>query len=309
MNQFKRILLATGVFVGIGFGGFGVSDSVESRLGIDSGIRVEASTSTSVKTHVVVKGDTLYGISRKYKVSVANVQKWNKLSGTSVRLGQRLVVSGGSSVSVAKPVTKSVAKPVAVKVASTSSKVSVHKVVRGDTLYGIARKYKVSVSSIQSWNKMKGTSVRVGQNLYVKKPAGSVVVKPSTGVKSDGAGLRTLDRVVVEARKHLGTRYVWGGAKPGGFDCSGYITYVLNQSGYSTSRLTADGFYRKYGHTSNPRVGDLVFFSNTYKAGISHIGIYLGNGSFIHAADNGVAIDSLNGGYWKSKFTGFRAVK
>ncbi len=110
--------------------------------------------------------------------------------------------------------------------------------------------------------------------------------------------------IVSVAKQYLGVPYVWGGTSPSGFDCSGFVQYVFRKCGYSISR-TADTQY--YDGTpvsySNLQAGDLVFFTGTYAtSGISHIGIYIGSGQFIHAASGGVKISSLNESYYSSRY-------
>lgn len=112
--------------------------------------------------------------------------------------------------------------------------------------------------------------------------------------------------IVSYARQLYGTSYVWGGSSPGGFDCSGFITHVFSHFNVSLPR-TADTQY--YSGLSVPlndlQAGDLVFFS-TYEPGPSHVGIYLGNGQFIHAssAAGEVTITPLNKPYYQSRFLG-----
>ena len=88
-----------------------------------------------------------------------------------------------------------------------------------------------------------------------------------------------------EAQKYVGTPYVWGGSTPEtGFDCSGYVCWVYNQNGYDVGRTTANGLWNKSQHISEAEAkpGDLVFFKGTYDTpGMSHTGIYLGNGMMV----------------------------
>lgn len=107
------------------------------------------------------------------------------------------------------------------------------------------------------------------------------------------------------AEKLLGVPYVFGGTSEFGIDCSGYIYRAYNYGGISVPRTTAQGFYNMSTKISNPTVGDLVFFENTYKAGISHIGIYVGNGKMINAGGDYVHVADITTGYWADHFAGF----
>ncbi len=116
-------------------------------------------------------------------------------------------------------------------------------------------------------------------------------------------------RVVQNSMEYLGVPYVFGGTTPSGFDCSGYVRYVFANAGIYLPR-TADAQYEVGTPVSMSELtaGDLVFFS-TYEYGPSHVGIYLGDGSFINASSSrGVAIDSLYSSYWGSCYIGARRV-
>lgn len=117
------------------------------------------------------------------------------------------------------------------------------------------------------------------------------------------------EKLVETAKKYLGTKYVFGGTTPSGFDCSGYIYYVHNAAGIKLARTNTTTYYSMTTKVTNPQPGDLVFFSNTYKAGISHMGIYIGNGSFIHAGGDRVQINKVTDYYWKDKFTSYNRFK
>ncbi|MDH2892147.1 C40 family peptidase [Bacillus cytotoxicus] len=108
--------------------------------------------------------------------------------------------------------------------------------------------------------------------------------------------------VIGKAQQYLGMPYVWGSASPsnGGFDCSGFISYV-----YGVGRQDVAGYWNSVSKVSSPQPGDLVFFQGTYKAGPSHIGIYVGNGQMIHAGDKGIAYSSLSSSYNQKHFLGY----
>ena len=119
--------------------------------------------------------------------------------------------------------------------------------------------------------------------------------------------------LIAEANKYLGLPYVWGGSKPGtGFDCSGFVCWVLNHSGAaSVGRTNARGLYKKSTVVSreNARPGDLIFFTGARAAEIghpvTHVGIYVGNGMMLHCAGNGVEYKSIGTKYYKSHFYAF----
>ena len=111
--------------------------------------------------------------------------------------------------------------------------------------------------------------------------------------------------MIAEAEKYLGREYVWGGSNPTtGFDCSGYVCWVLNHCGYSVGRTTAQGLRKRsaYVSPSDARPGDLIFFQRTYDTpGASHVGIYVGNGMMIHCG-NPISYTSINTKYWQQHF-------
>lgn len=111
----------------------------------------------------------------------------------------------------------------------------------------------------------------------------------------------TFAAILKEAEKYLGFPYVWGGSSPStSFDCSGFVSYVYTQCGWSFGRLGAQGLYNICSRTSSPRPGDLVFFVGTYDtAGISHVGIYVGDGWMLHCGDP-ISYANLNSSYWQS---------
>lgn len=137
--------------------------------------------------------------------------------------------------------------------------------------------------------------------------------KETIAAPNRGEVNRTLSSDIINtAKKYLGVRYVYGGSTPKGFDCTGFTSYVFKQHGISLPRTTTE--QAKVGtklSRAELQVGDLIIFSNTYKAGPSHAGIYMGNGQFIHSSSNrsgGVIISDLNSTYYSGKFSYGRKV-
>lgn len=116
-------------------------------------------------------------------------------------------------------------------------------------------------------------------------------------------------KIVALAQDYMGVPYVWGGTTPKGFDCSGFTQYVFDKMGYSLKRTAAQQLKNGY-EVTNLKVGDLVFFTNTYatSAAASHVGIYMGDNLFIHAASGGVKITSLDHEYYAPRYIGARRI-
>ena len=114
--------------------------------------------------------------------------------------------------------------------------------------------------------------------------------------------------MLAEAEKYLGYPYVWGGSSPStSFDCSGFVSWVINHSGWDVGRLGAQGLCNICTPVSsaNAKPGDLIFFKGTYDTpGVSHVGIYVGNGMMIHCGSP-ISYASINTSYWQSHFYQF----
>ena len=138
---------------------------------------------------------------------------------------------------------------------------------------------------------------------YIENPPDEYTVNPS--YMSD----ETFSTLIEEAEKYLNYPYVWGGSNPEtSFDCSGFVSYVLTNSGLvNTGRLGAQGLYNVCTPVSraDAKPGDLVFFVGTYDTpGVSHVGIYVGDGVMLHCGDP-IQYSSINTSYWQSHFYAF----
>ncbi|MDA1675171.1 C40 family peptidase [Bacillus cereus group sp. TH152-1LC] len=173
----------------------------------------------------------------------------------------------------------------------------------------------ITKSSVMQFQSDKGLSADgiVGPNTkaaIANALNGTSVNNPSTQVQNPSSS--KADAIISTAKKYLGVPYVWGGTSPSGFDCSGFVYYVLRQHGINNlPRVSYDMFNVGTSvNKSDLRAGDLVYFKNTYREGISHVGIYIGDGQFIQASsgDEKVKISNLSGSYYIQHYAGAKRV-
>ncbi|WP_182102715.1 C40 family peptidase [Niallia taxi] len=236
---------------------------------------------TSSSTYTVKSGDSLWGIATKHSLSASQLKILNNLSSDTIYVGQVLKVSGDSGSAVAG---------------------NTYTVKAGDSLWGIASRNDLTVDQLKSFNNLSSNTIQVGQVLNLTS-SGAKAPAPAPQVSGFNA-----DALIAEGKKYIGVPYVWGGSSPSGFDCSGFLNYVYNKAGVSIPR-TVETIWAAGTSVSSPQKGDIVFFT-TYKSGPSHAGIYLGDGTFLHAGSTtGVTITSMNNSYWKARYLGAKSVK
>jgi len=244
-----------------------------------------------IRTYRVAAGDTVAGLAERFGISVETILWANGLrSGTALQPGQELTIPPVSGV--------------------------LHRVRLGDTLYDIAVAYGVPMERIAEASALEDANrLAVDQLLVIPggrplpPPTPRPMVAPPTlapaptlSAEASGKG----GEIVAIAARYLGYAYVYGGSSPRtGFDCSGFAQYVYGQAGLPIPRdlwgqLSAGPAVKE----SNLLPGDLVFFHDTYQAGLSHVGIYVGGGNFIHASSptRGVCYDSLGAAYWVAHY-------
>jgi cell wall-associated NlpC family hydrolase len=203
------------------------------------------------------------------------------------------------------------------KVVATAGAGTIFKVVKGPTKdkAGVAW-YQVSSGNVTGWTMAQylassaapKATAKTATKAAAKAPAASTArTGTARGATPPVAPRSTTGGVVGMAMQYIGYRYRFGGVTPSGFDCSGFVYYVFNRAGISMPRSMSSqinsGIRIK---SSELQPGDLVFFANTYKRGISHIGIYAGNGKMVHAATErtGVMISSIWTPYRAAHYAG-----
>lgn len=273
-------------------------------------------TSTAAKTYKVVSGDSLIKIANKHSISLGELQQWNNLSSSLIYPGDILYVSKPGTATNT-PASNSSNNPgnagnTTVK-ETTSASTATYTIKSGDTLSKIASTYKMSVSQLKQLNNLNSDLIFPGQKLKVTASEkvtntgnNNSSSSTATPISTGNNGQSYASKVVSASKSLIGLPYVWGGSTTAGFDCSGFVYYVLNQSGKSIGRYSAEGYYDRSYYVDIPAVGDIVYFKNTYKQGISHLGIYIGNNEFIHADSSGVRVTSLDNSYYKEHFDSFK---
>ena len=175
--------------------------------------------------------------------------------------------------------------------------------IRSDCLDLMEFPYENAASNKSPLFFRNGKSTGIAVSAKTLKTSGNYIPTSSSGRTTAAA-------VITTAEKYIGVPYVWGGSSPSGFDCSGFVQYVFQQHGIQLNRTASTQYQHGiYVSQGNLQPGDLVFFQNTYTTGISHLGIYIGNGEFIHASSsNGVTISQLSNAYWSSHYYGARRI-
>jgi cell wall-associated NlpC family hydrolase len=260
------------------------------------------------RTYKVQPGDTLWTISQRFGVEPTTIMMDNDLNdpkGVVAGVRLRILPSKGESV-----VLKS-----------------------GESLSDLSARYQIDLGALMDYNRLDSAdAAKPGARIVIpqthsKSTQPSPTTASSSAATSKGqlaaaslisselvapGGSAKGQLIASTAMKYLGSRYVFGGTTPSGFDCSGFAQFVHKNAGVNVGRTLWQQF------NAGPRVaksqlevGDEVFFANTYMPGLSHAGIYIGEGRFVHANNErtGVVVSRLDDEYWAPRFVGAARVR
>ena len=291
--------------------------------------------------HQVAPKETLYGISKNYKISIENLKKWNPiLENSGLEIGQIINVaenkiSKKNEVVILKPNEK------------VNSETKIHEVLAKETLYSLSKKYKISIPELEKLNPEVKNGLPIGFKLIISQSKNEIkktipiiepetiivntdsvkfaektesekiilkqddteIIKPtdSLSVAKPITNLELPDQLFQRASEQIGSRYRTGGTNPGAFDCSGLMIYIYQDSGVKLPRTSAE--QSRFGtriNNSEAQKGDLIFFCTNGRGYVNHVGMVTdnieGNIKFIHSSvHGGVIISSLSERYYVNK--------
>lgn len=295
-----------------------------------------SSSKNATETHIVESGESLYKIAKKYDISLEKLKELNPdIKPESIQIGDKIVVSAKKVKEVPKEKetpkenkpkeTKTVVAEVANPVNPVNMDANlctdelgnkVHTVTKGETLYRLSKKYKVSVKDLEEMNPEIIANLPIGYEVVIKKGdvelskhQNEIVNSPKEVEELSPENMSKAEFLIAKASQHIGTRYRGGGTTSAGFDCSGlmfstfkHIDMTLPRS--SSSMAVGAGYKID---RSQAQKGDLIFFTTNGRGSINHVGMITEiNGDeikFIHSSvQAGVIISSTEEPYYKKRF-------
>ncbi len=285
-------------------------------------------------THVVGPGESLYSIAKKYHLTVKAIQEANGLQDTRIRVGRNLAIPGDGVKAGAHSQGKKVAQQESEEQEFTDWDIpETHVVKKGETLEKIAQRYHLAVEDLQAVNALKGgRKLKPGQTIYLLPPLeAEQKERPEVGKESqgnqpeantqlasavapveDGRG-KEKDRQLLAkvAKAFLGLKYSWRGTSINGMDCSAFVQKIFRIFDVNLPRTTREQFQMGYAVAREAlAIGDLVFFKRGQARRPGHVGIYIGDGQFIHTSlrNQRVQVNSLESRYFAARFIGAKRI-
>ena len=285
---------------------------------------VNSSKNLSSETHIVESGESLYKIAKKYDISLEKLKELNPdIKPETIQIGDKIVIVAKKEIS--KPKKQQPLEKVKTDIIPINKDANlcidelgnqVHTVSKGETLYKLSKKYKVSVRDLEEMNPEIVANLPIGYEVIVKKGnveleknQNIVVEVPKEIEEISPENMSKAEFLIAKASQHIGTRYRGGGTTSAGFDCSGLMFSTFKNIDMtlprSSSSMAAGAGYRI--ERSQAQKGDLIFFTTNGRGSINHVGMITEiNGDeikFIHSSvQAGVIISSTEEPYYKRRF-------
>ena len=295
-----------------------------------------SSSKNATETHIVESGESLYKIAKKYDISLEKLKELNPdIKPELIQIGDKIVVSAKKVKEAPKEKetpkenkpkeTKTVVAEVANPVNPVNMDANlctdelgnkVHTVTKGETLYRLSKKYKVSVKDLEEMNPEIIANLPIGYEVVIKKGdvelakhQNEIVSSPKEVEELSPENMSKAEFLIAKASQHIGTRYRGGGTTSAGFDCSGLIFSTFKHIDMtlprSSSSMAVGAGYKI--DRSQAQKGDLIFFTTNGRGSINHVGMITEiNGDeikFIHSSvQAGVIISSTEEPYYKRRF-------
>jgi LysM repeat protein len=285
---------------------------------------VASSKNTNAEIHTVESGESLYKIAKKYNITLEKLIELNPdIKPEAIQIGDEIVVLAKKEI--AKPKKKKAIEDVKIDVLSTNKDTNLcldelgnqfHTVKKGETLYQLSKKYKVSVRDLEEMNPEIVANLPIGYEVVIKKGnveleknQNIVVEVPKEAGEISFENLSKVEFLIAKASQYLGTRYRGGGTTSAGFDCSGLMFTTFKNIDMtlprSSSAMAVGAGYRI--DRDQAQKGDLIFFTTNGRGSVNHVGMITEiNGDeikFIHSSvQAGVIISSSEEPYYKRRF-------
>ena len=285
-------------------------------------------------THVVGPGESLSSIAKKYHLTVKAIQEANGLQDTGIRVGQNLAIPRDGAKAGGNSPGKKVAQPEPEEQEFSDWDIpETHVVKKGESLEKIAQRYHLAVEDLQALNALKGgKKLKPGQTISLLPPLeGEQKERPEVGKENQGnkpeahtqsasviargedgmAEAKDRQLLAKVAKSFLGLKYNRGGTSINGMDCSAFVQKIFRIFDVDLPRTAREQFQMGYAVAREAlAIGDLVFFKREQARRPGHVGIYIGDGQFIHTSlrNQRVQVNSLESRYFAVRFIGAKRV-
>jgi peptidoglycan DL-endopeptidase LytE len=269
-------------------------------------------------THKVKQGENLYSIAKKHHLAADKLKQLNNLSGTKLKLGQVLVVQKDGGITKAGTKKNVAAKEIEIPLSETDGEFIEYRTKKGDTLDKIALRFGVDTDEIMEANELSSKKLSPGKTILIPKvpdEQGDEFVSLSTRPLKIWKNSDEKYMLVKVAKSFMGAPYKYGGESVRGLDCSAFVKKIYDIFDVQLPRSAREQFGAGSKIDKGAlSVGDLVFFkTKRYVKYPTHVGIYIGDGNFIHSSSGqariGVKIDALSSEFYAKAYIGAVRVK